>query len=110
MEAKIYNQRWWLSSCDDSCHSSCDSEALKAVISADLNRAGFTVLNFVEHYFQPQGYTALWLLAESHAAVHTFPEQGKSYVELSSCSASLLARFDVHLQAAAEQHQWQVTA
>lgn len=102
MEAKIYNQRWWL--------SSCDSEVLKRVISVDLNQAGFSVLNFVEHYFQPQGYTALWLLAESHAAVHTFPEEGKSYVELSSCSASLLASFDAHLRAAAEQLQWQVTA
>jgi len=102
MEAKIYNQRWWL--------TSCDSEALKGVISAGLDRAGFSVLNFVEHYFQPQGYTALWLLAESHAAVHTFPEAGKSYVELSSCSASLLACFDVHLQTAVVQQQWQVTA
>lgn len=102
MEAKIYNQRWWL--------SCCESEALKGVISAGLEQAGFSVLNFVEHYFQPQGYTALWLLAESHAAVHTFPEEGKAYVELSSCSAALLASFDTHLQAAAEQLRWQVTA
>jgi len=101
MEAKIYNQRWWL--------SCCDSEALKQVISADLNRAGFTVLNFVEHYFQPQGYTALWLLAESHAAVHTFPEEGKSYVELSSCAAALLDNFDRYLRDAAAKQQWQVT-
>lgn len=101
MEAKIYNQRWWL--------SSCDSEELKRVISADLVEAGFTVLNFVEHYFQPQGYTALWLLAESHAAVHTFPEEGKSYVELSSCAQILLQNFDRYLQAAAAMHKWQVT-
>lgn len=102
MEAKIYNRRWWL--------TSCDSEQLKQVISADLDRAGFTVLNFVEHYFQPQGYTALWLLAESHAAVHTFPEEGKSYVEVSSCSAVLLDHFDRYLQDAAAELQWQVTA
>lgn len=102
MQAKIYNQRWWL--------SSCDSEQIKSVISAELLAAGFTVLNFVEHYFQPQGYTALWLLAESHAAVHTFPEEGKSYVELSSCSVSLLANFDGYLKTAAVAHKWLITA
>ncbi|WP_392339880.1 S-adenosylmethionine decarboxylase family protein [Moritella marina] len=102
MEAKIYNQRWWL--------NCCDSEALKGVISVGLEQAGFSVLNFVEHYFQPQGYTSLWLLAESHAAVHTFPEEDKAYVELSSCSATLLASFDTHLQAVAQQLDWQVTA
>ncbi|QUM84198.1 MULTISPECIES: S-adenosylmethionine decarboxylase family protein [unclassified Moritella] len=101
MEAKIYNQRWWL--------SSCDTEELKSMISAELHRAGFMVLNFVEHYFQPQGYTALWLLAESHAAVHTFPEEGKSYVELSSCAASLLDNFDRYLQESAAKQQWKVT-
>lgn len=55
--------------------------------------AGFTILNFVEHHFQPQGYTALWLLAESHCALHTFPEEERSYIELSSCNGDLYVNF-----------------
>lgn len=51
-----------------------------------LIKAGFIILNRMEHHFMPQGYTAIWLLAESHLAVHTFPESGKTYVELSSCN------------------------
>lgn len=43
------------------------------------------MLRVIEHHFEPQGYTALWLLGESHLAVHTFPEHGISYLELSSC-------------------------
>ena len=46
-----------------------------------------------EHPFNPQGYTALWLLSESHFAVHTFPEFGKSYIELSSCNLEYYQKF-----------------
>lgn len=42
----------------------------------DLKKAGFAILRFMDWEFTPQGYTALWLLAESHFAVHTFPEMG----------------------------------
>jgi S-adenosylmethionine/arginine decarboxylase-like enzyme len=58
-----------------------------------LRRSGFNVLNVSEHHFQPQGYTALWLLCESHFAVHTFPEFGRSYIELSSCNLEYYQNF-----------------
>ena len=29
--------------------------------------------------------TALFLLSESHFAIHTFPEENTTYIELSSC-------------------------
>lgn len=50
-----------------------------------LKQSGFTIVNKVEHYFENQGYTGLWLLAESHFAMHTFPEANKIYIEISSC-------------------------
>lgn len=46
-----------------------------------------------EHHFSPQGYTALWLLSESHFAVHTFPEFGRTYIELSSCNLDFYLNF-----------------
>ena len=58
-----------------------------------LEEAGFNVLDVLEHYFKPQGYTALYLLSESHFAVHTFPEFGKTYIELSSCNLEYYQRF-----------------
>ena len=35
----------------------------------------FEILGEVEHVFQPQGYTLLFLLSESHLSLHTFPEK-----------------------------------
>ena len=49
----------------------------------------------MEHYFTKQGYTGLWLLAESHFAIHTFPEEDKIYIEISSCVKKY---FDAFLQ------------
>jgi S-adenosylmethionine decarboxylase len=50
-----------------------------------LNKSGFGVENVIEKHFKPFGYTALFLLSESHFAIHTFPEENKTYIELSSC-------------------------
>lgn len=50
-----------------------------------LRQSGFTIIDKVEHFFKSQGYTGLWLLAESHFAIHTFPEEDKVYIEISSC-------------------------
>ncbi len=58
-----------------------------------LKESGFGVLSFVEYNFEPEGYTALWLLSESHFAIHTFPEEGKSYIELSSCIEKQYIKF-----------------
>lgn len=58
---------------------------LKKMFINHLRDAGFGILKQVEHHFEPQGYTGLWLLSESHFAIHTFPEENKTYVELSSC-------------------------
>ena len=62
------------------------NESLKNSYTQKLASAGFHILGVSEHYFDPVGYTALWLLSESHFALHTFPECGKYYIELSSCN------------------------
>ncbi len=50
-----------------------------------LVKSGFTIINKIEHYFFKQGYTGLLLLSKSHFAIHTFPEEYKIYIEISSC-------------------------
>lgn len=74
-----------------------DPRAVKEHCARLLASSGFKVLQFVEWHFEPQGYSALWLLAESHLAVHTFPEEGKTYVELSSCVEEYFHRFNIAL-------------
>lgn len=85
MQAKIWNHSEWI--------AETDPDALRKKYDALLRRSGFGVLEFVEHHFQPQGWTAIWVLCESHFAVHTFPEFGKTYIELASCNLAFYKEF-----------------
>lgn len=55
--------------------------------------SGFTVCGECSKMFSPFGYTCVFLLAESHFAIHTFPEEGKTYLELTSCVDEPFYRF-----------------
>lgn len=85
MQAKIWNHSEWITETDPS--------VLKDKFDKVIRLSGFNILSFHDHHFTPQGYTALWLLSESHFAVHTFPEFGKSYIELSSCNLEFYQEF-----------------
>lgn len=77
MIAKMNNLRFW---------TSCTDERYLVEISKNaLKKSGFDIRNYCEEHFEPFGFTCLFLLSESHFAIHTFPEEGKSYCELSSC-------------------------
>lgn len=58
-----------------------------------LKAAGFTIISHQFNLFEPFGYTELILLGESHFAIHTFPEENKTYLELSSCIDGPFDRF-----------------
>tara|TARA_E500000318_G_C3360040_1_gene134321 strand:- start:110 stop:385 length:276 start_codon:yes stop_codon:yes gene_type:complete len=77
MKARMYNFSDWV--------FETDPKALQNKYNKALQKSGFDVISYVEKYFTPQGYTALFLLGESHLAIHTFPEQNASYIELCSC-------------------------
>lgn len=85
MQARIWNNSTWV--------SETDPAKLKELFDVLLRACGFKVLNYTEHHFQPQGFTALWLLAESHFALHTFPEYGRTYIELSSCNLEYFEQY-----------------
>tara|TARA_B100000795_G_C22500839_1_gene323909 strand:+ start:226 stop:522 length:297 start_codon:yes stop_codon:yes gene_type:complete len=87
LEAKIDNFSSWMT------YSS--NHQLKTDVEGLIIGSGFTVLKFIDHAFDPQGYTALWLLAESHCALHTFPEEQKAYLEISSCNSEMYVNFVV---------------
>jgi S-adenosylmethionine decarboxylase len=45
----------------------------------------FTVLNKIEHQFEPQGFSVIYLLSESHLSIHTFPEKNYAAIDLYTC-------------------------
>ena len=69
----------------------CPSESLNDVgfVTAALREAAdvglATLLHEVSHKFHPQGVTALGLIAESHLAIHTWPEFGYVAVDVFTC-------------------------
>jgi len=85
MKAKIWNYSAWIQETNPSDIKTCFTELLE--------KSGFNIIDVLSYHFKPQGYTALWLLGESHFAAHTFPECGKTYIELSSCNLSYYQRF-----------------
>lgn len=46
---------------------------------------GVTVINSIKHDFPGGGFSGLILIAESHAAIHTWPELHRVWVELATC-------------------------
>lgn len=80
MKAQMYNFSSWV--------KEVNPDVLKNVFSKLLIQSGFGVEAIQEKHFNPYGYTALFLLSESHFAIHTFPEESITYIELSSCVKS----------------------
>lgn len=98
MKAKIWNKTYWVQTTNPS--------DLKKNCSQMLTESGFNIVGFIEHYFKPFGYTALYLLTESHLAIHTFPEENKSYIELSSCSEEFFNNFDREIIDVLRKKRW----
>lgn len=85
MEDRIYNESFWI--------GETDPRLMREFFDQALRESGFTILNFTDHHFEPEGYTALWLLGESHLALHSFPESARTYVEITSCNLGKYLQF-----------------
>jgi S-adenosylmethionine/arginine decarboxylase-like enzyme len=62
-----------------------DIDLIEKTLMEGLALDNFTILGALPHRFTPSGYTTLILLAESHAAIHTYPEHNAIYFSLYSC-------------------------
>lgn len=85
MKAQMHNFSGWV--------TETNPAALDKLFTEKLTKAGFNILSKTEKHFEPFGYTSLYLLSESHFAIHTFPEHGETYIELSSCVKGPLNAF-----------------
>ena len=83
----------------------CDRKALtdiKGMIEAmDLAvvASGATILNQTPHIFSPNGLTIVYLLSESHASLHTYPEHNACFVDIFTCGDHCIPeKFDATLK------------
>lgn len=82
LKAEMFHFEKWI--------SNINPGTLKSTFEVLLKNAEFTIVNFTEHFFPVEGYTCVWVLAESHLAIHTFPKNNKSYIQISSCNQKKL--------------------
>jgi S-adenosylmethionine decarboxylase len=86
--------------------SGCDPASLadlERVTSAMLQAAeasGATVVTHSFHHFSPHGVSGAVIIAESHLAIHTWPEYGFAAVDFFSCGRVNMGRGLAVLKAA----------
>lgn len=102
--------------CEEDVHLFSGKHFLASYVDCDLNAiadlkrmleamdqavtaSGATVLNSTPHVFPPNGLTVVYLLSESHASIHTYPEHGACFVDLFTCGDNCFAeKFDEALR------------
>ena len=67
-----------------------DESFLRCTLNRAAKLAKATVLNLISNKFEPQGVTAIALLAESHISIHTWPESNYSAVDIFTCGQNML--------------------
>jgi S-adenosylmethionine decarboxylase len=73
----------------------CDAEILNDMVflehamnkAAEVSKA--TIIKSVFHQFSPQGVTGVVVVAESHLAIHTWPEHGYAAVDFFTCNSGM---------------------
>ena len=66
-----------------------DESFLRCTLTNAAKLANATVLNLISNKFEPQGITAIALLAESHLSIHTWPEAQYSAVDIFTCGQNM---------------------
>jgi S-adenosylmethionine decarboxylase proenzyme len=62
-----------------------DPKKIKEILIGAVKEANNTPLKVAIHKFQPQGITGIVLLAESHIALHTWPEFNYTAIDIYTC-------------------------
>jgi S-adenosylmethionine decarboxylase len=71
----------------------CNPEKIKEVLYVEMVMvaavlaAGATIVAQKFHQFSPQGVSGAVILAESHAAIHTWPEHGRCLIDIFTCGS-----------------------
>ena len=62
-----------------------DKELLTTAMETAANNAGATIVETLIHQFSPHGLSGVVVIAESHLAIHTWPEQNYAAIDIFTC-------------------------
>ena len=74
---------------DCRCENFDDLEWMENVMIEAANRARATIVDVVFHKFNPQGISGVVVIAESHFAIHTWPEHRYAAIDIFTCGDAL---------------------
>lgn len=69
----------------------CEPERLRSYRDLDkamrraIEASGATVMKDSRHIYENGGMTIVYLLSESHASIHTYPEHNSCFVDIFTC-------------------------
>jgi len=66
-----------------------DCEVIEKVMCDAALNAGATIVSKTFHMFSPHGVSGAVIIAESHLAIHTWPEYGYAAVDLFTCGDTI---------------------
>ncbi len=63
-----------------------DPVAMRSALDSAVVAGGFSLREMVIARFEPHGVTATAVVGESHLCLHSWPEEGRLFVDIASCS------------------------
>jgi len=66
-----------------------DNQEMKATLINFCKVAGCGILDVSDYTFPNGGYTVIILLSESHASIHTYPENNSLYLDIFTCGETV---------------------
>lgn len=69
-----------------------DEARMRAALERGVEAGRFTLYDLRSVRFTPQGVTAAAIVGESHLALHSWPEEGRLFVDVASCSTEASVR------------------
>ncbi len=70
---------------DCDAHILNNAELIESDMREAATKAGATVISSTFHHFNPHGVSGVVVIAESHLAIHTWPEYGYAALDLFTC-------------------------
>lgn len=69
-----------------------DMIKLEEIMKKYIIHGGATILGTLRHKFEPHGCTIIFLLSESHASIHTYPEYKHYMLDIFTCGNTINTR------------------
>lgn len=77
-----------------------DAQLLMGYLRKAAKNANMTILGEESFKFNPQGFTGLLLLSESHISIHTYPERGYAAIDVFTCGGGMTQKAIEYLKEA----------